>query len=177
MKIHIQAGFKDRLRGRFGKYEFEVGILQDKPHYWPSYGPTSKLAKESPPRTGLYAGGPVRKIFRGSYKGRPYSNDSIADVSRQNRDRLGFNYLAKPFENKSTDIMKFTKEFFRLAFGKSEKKRCENLLQAIVRNPILKGDYGPQSERSFKTKGFNRPMIDTAQLFKAIKARANVRLR
>lgn len=177
MKIHIDKRFKAKLAGRFGRYDFDVGILEDKPHRWPSYGPTSRLAKENAPRTGVFAGGPVRTIYRGSYKGRPYSNESIAQVSKENRDRLGFNYLSEPFKKKSSDIMKFTREFFRLAFGRSEKKRCENLLQAIVRNPILRGEYGPQSPRTAQIKGFDRPMIDTAQLFKAIKAKANVRSR
>ncbi len=50
------------------------------------------------------------------------------------------------------------------------RKRCENLLQAIVRNPILRGEYGKQGRSTTRTKGFYSPMIDTAQLFKSIKA-------
>ena len=88
---------------------------------------------------------------------------------------MGFNYLAKPFEKKSSDIVRFSREFLKLAFGKSQKKRCENLLQAIVRNPMLRGDYGPNSELTQKIKGFDRATIDTAQLFKSIRAFCTVK--
>ena len=71
--------------------------------------------------------------------------------------------------------MKFTDAFFKLAFGASEKKRAENLLQACVRNPIRAGEYGPNSPLTVLIKGFDRAMIDTGQLFKAIKARCTVR--
>jgi hypothetical protein len=100
---------------------------------------------------------------------------SISQVSKENRERLGFNYLQRPFKDRSSEIVKFTREFFKLAFGKSEKKRAENLLQAVVRNPMLRGDYGPNAPLTKKIKGFDRAMIDTAQLFKAIKAVCKVR--
>lgn len=161
MKIELDKRFKDKLKGRFGKYDLRVGILADKPH---------KLAKRGVP--GLkgqeiinkFAGGPVRQV---SFKN---SGMTISQVSRENRKNLGFNYLLKPFSKKSSDIIKFTNEFFRLAFGKSEKKRAENLLQAIVRNPILRKEYGSNSKLTKKIKGFDRYMIDTGQLFKNIKA-------
>lgn len=165
MLIKLDDRFKKNVAGRFGKFEFQVGILQDGPH---------KDAKRGKP--GLkgadvitqYAGGPARK--KGST-----SRESISQVSKENRERLGFNYLSQPFKQKSADIIKFTNEFFKLAFGRSEKRRAENLLQAVVRNPILRGEYGPNSALTKKIKGFDRAMIDTAQLFKAISAVCKVR--
>lgn len=165
MKLKLDSKFKQQIRGEFEKYDFEVGILDDGPH---------KDAKRGAPGQGgrdvitSYAGGPVRKK---SSK----SSMSIAEVSAANSARLGFNYLTKPFEHTSSDILKFAKTFFDLVFGKSQKRRAENLLQAVVRNPILRGEYGPQAPLTTAIKGFNRPMIDTAQLFKAIKARCTVR--
>ena len=63
----------------------------------------------------------------------------------------------------------------RLAAQRSA--RAENLLQAIVRNPMLRGDYGPNLQRRRrKRRGSDRAMIgDTAQLFKAIKAIVKVK--
>jgi hypothetical protein len=165
MKLILDKKFAKKLQGRFGKYNFEVGILDDGVYKTPKKGERGKKGQDV---LSNYAGGPVRK------KG-PASDKMISDVSKENRDRLGFNYLSEPFKHKSTDIIKFTKEFFKLAFGRSEKRRCENLLQAIVRNPILRGEYGENSELTQKVKGFNRPMIDTAQLFKAIKAVCKIR--
>ena len=159
MRLILDRKFKNKLKGRFGKYDFKVGILNDGPH------------KDAQPKTkGLssYAGGPIRKKTR-------TSDMSISQVSEANRQHLGVNFYSQPFKDKTADVVKFTREFFRLAFGKSEKKRAENLLQAVVRNPILKGEYGSNGRMAMRAKGFNRKMIDTAQLFKAIKAMCTVR--
>jgi hypothetical protein len=166
VKIELDRRFKKKLEGRFGKYEFEVGVLDDGPYKKPRRGERGLQGKDV---IGQYAGGPVRK------KSRADSGLMISDVSRENRERLGFNYLSEPFQKESSDIVKFSREFFRLVFGKSEKRRCENLLQAIVRNPILRGEYGPNSDLTKKIKGFDRGMIDTAQLFKALKAFCRVK--
>lgn len=163
MKIELDKRFAKKLQGRFGKYDFRVGVLDDGPYREAKRGEPGLKGQDV---ISQYAGGPVRK------KTRSDSGLLISDVSRENRERLGVNYLSEPFKGKgnNSDLIKFTKEFFKLAFGRSEKKRCENMLQAIVRNPILRGEYGTNSETTQKIKGFNRPMIDTAQLFRALKA-------
>jgi hypothetical protein len=166
MIIQLDKRFKKNVAGRFGKYNFQVGILEDGPHKLPLRGVRGLKGQDV---LGSYAGGPVRRMSSQA------SGVTISDVSAANRERLGFNYLTQPFKQKTADIIKFTHEFFKLAFGRSEKRRAENLLQAVVRNPILRGDYGPQSKLSKKIKGFDRPMIDTAQLFKAITAVCKVR--
>ena len=165
MKITLDKRFKDKLKGRFGKYEFEVGVLVDGPHKDARKGARGLGGADV---ISQYAGGPVRKKST-------QSSQTIAEVSKANRDRLGFNYLSEPFTKQTSDIVKFTREFFRLAFGKSEKRRAENLLQAIVRNPILRGEYGPNGELTQKIKGFDRAMIDTGQLFKNLKAFCRVK--
>lgn len=164
--MKLDKRFIKKLEGRFGKFDFEVGILQDGPH---KKARTGERGKKGQDVLSQYAGGPIRK------KSRKDSELLISQVSKENRERLGFNYLSEPFKKRSSDIIKFSNEFFKLAFGRSEKRRAENLLQAIVRNPILRGDYGPNSELTKKIKGFDRGMIDTAQLFKAIKAACKIR--
>ncbi len=166
MKIQLDDRFKKNVKGRFGKYSFEVGVLDDSSYKLPKIG---KRGLKGADVLSTYAGGPVRM------KSSKDSGKHVSDISKANRDRLGFNYLTQPFKKKSSDIIKFTNEFFKLAFGKSEKRRCENLLQAIVRNPILRGDYGSNSALTQKIKGFNRNMIDTGQLFKNLKAVCKVR--
>jgi len=163
LKVQLDKRFIKKLKGRFGQYEFEVGILEDGPHREARRGARGLKGQDV---LSKYAGGPVRKAGR-------KSTQSLADVSRENSERLGFNYLRRPFEQKNdSDIIKFAQEFIKLALGKSKDKRVTNLMQAIVRNPILRGEYGaPNSALTQKIKGFNRPMIDTGQLFRAIKAR------
>jgi hypothetical protein len=168
MKMSLDKRFKSNLKGRFGKYSFEVGVLQDKPHKIPKRGERGLKGTDV---MGTYAGGPVRQATRKA------GALTVAEVSKANRKRLGFNYLAEPFKGRkqNADIIRFSQAFMKMAFGKSEPKRTENLLQAIVRNPIKRGDYGGNSKLTQKIKGFNRGMIDTAQLFKAIKAVCKVR--
>lgn len=166
MIIQLDKRFRKNIEGKFGKYIFEVGVLDDAAYKKPKIG---KRGLHGEDVISTYAGGPVRK------KSNTDSGLAISDISKANRDRLGFNYLTKPFEKRSSDIIKFSNEFFKLVFGRSEKRRAENLLQAIVRNPILRGDYGKNSEITKKIKGFDRYMVDTAQLFKAITAKCRVK--
>jgi hypothetical protein len=166
LRIEIDKKFKENLKGKFNKYSFEVGVLDDGPYYLPKRGVRGLGGSDVRSK---FAGGPVRK------KSRKTSGVKISQISKSNRKNLGFNYLKKPFEKKNSDIIRFTNEFFKYAFGRSEPKRLTNLLQAIVRNPILRGDYGSNAALTQKIKGFNRRMIDTAQLFKAIKARVTKR--
>lgn len=154
------------MQGRFSRYTFEVGVLEDGPHKLPRRGQRGLKGQDV---LTTYAGGPARK------KSSQAGPLSIAEVSAANRARLGINFLTAPFKSKSEDIIKFSREFCRLAFGHTEKRRAENLLQAIVRNPILRGDYGHNAALTKRIKGFDRLMIDTAQLFRAIKARCKVK--
>lgn len=166
MIMVLDKRFKKKVQGMFGKYDFEVGVLEDAPHRDARRGKPGLKGQDVITR---YAGGPVRKAERSK------SSMSIAEVSAANRARMGFNYLTQPFERKNDDIVKFTNAFFKLVFGRSEKRRAENLLQAVVRNPMLRGDYGPNAILTQVIKGFDRAMIDTAQLFKAITARCTVK--
>jgi len=167
MNIELDKRFKKKVKGMFGKYEFEVGVLEDKPHYLAKRGQAGLKGQEI---IKLYAGGPAREQTR-----KP-SGLSVSDVSKSLRDALGFNYLLHPFQSgKNADILKFSNEFFKFVFGRGQKKRCENMMQAIVRNPMLRGDYGANSALTKKIKGFDRKTIDTAQLFKAIRCECTVR--
>lgn len=159
MRIELDQKFRKKAQGIFEKYEFQVGILDDGPHY--NALPKSKGLKS-------FAGGPARRQGR-------TSNGTLSEVSEANRKRMNKNYLTAPFKRRSSDIIRFANEFFKLAFGRSEKQRAVNLLQAVVRNPILRGDYGRNSSVTRKIKGFDRLMIDTAQLFKSITAKVRVR--
>lgn len=168
MQIKLDTRFQKKVRGMFEKYNFEVGVLQDGVHKEPKTGKRGLGGKDV---ITTYAGGSVRK------KSNVPGALTIAEVSEANRARLGINYLTAPFQNRSSDIIKFTNQFFNFVFGRSEKKRLENTLQAIVRNPILRGEYGTESQLTKAIKGFSRPMIDTAQLFKSIKAVCKVKAR
>jgi hypothetical protein len=161
MQLKLDPRFTKRVQARYDRFEMQVGILQDGPH---------KNAASAKRGLSSYAGGPIRKKSASSKL-------TIAEVSEANRKRMDVNYLTDPFSKKSSDIIAFSTSFFKMAAGKasSMRKRVENLMQAIVRNPILRGDYGSNSELTKKIKTFDRYMIDTGQLFKAIKASVKIR--
>lgn len=171
MQLKLDKKFAERVQARYDRFQMEVGILEDEPHKSPMERPSGP--ENFNKNLSSYAGGPIRK------KSRQNSGLTVAQVSAANRDRLGFNYLTEPFRRNSDDILKFSTGFFKMAAGRatSLRKRCENLLQAIVRNPILRGEYGKQARSTTREKGFYRPMIDTGQLFKAIRASVKVRPR
>lgn len=157
--IKLDKRFAKQAKGVFEKYAFQVGILQDAPHKLPGKGLKS------------YAGGPARKTSN-----KP-SGMTISQVSEDLRKKTGINLYTAPFSSKKNkDILDFVKEFMQVCTGKSQPKRAENLLQAIVRNPILRGDYGRNTPITAKIKGFNRYLIDTAQFFKAITAKVILRV-
>jgi hypothetical protein len=161
MTIKLDRRFYKQAKGTFEKYDFRVGVLEDKAH---------KLAEPKSKGLKSYAGGPARKTSRQS------SGMSVSDVSQSLRKQTGINFYTRPFRSKKNkDILNFLNSFFDLCAGRSQPRRAENLLQAIVRNPILRGDYGRNTRATAKAKGFNRLMIDTAQLFRAITAKVQVR--
>jgi hypothetical protein len=160
MILKLDGRFTKQAKGVFGKYEFSVGILEDRPH---------KNAAPAKKGLGSYAGGPVRKTTN-------TSTQSISSVSEDLRKHIGINFYTVPFNSKKNrDLLKFVDEFFALCAGRGEVRRAINFLQAIVRNPILRGDYGKNSKVTKKIKGFDRFMIDTGQLFKALTAKVTVK--
>lgn len=162
MRIELDPKFRAKLSKKIEAYNFEVGVLDEKPRREALFH-----KRFESPELGAYAGGPVRKLTR------QRSAESNAQVLVENMERLNTNLLAEPFEKQSSDIIKFTNTFLKMVTGTPVKKRIENLLQAIVRNPILRGDYGSNSSITADNKGFDRSLIDTGQMFKSIKARVN----
>ena len=157
VKLKLDGRFLKQAKGIYEKYTFNVGVLQDGPHKDPGKGLKS------------YAGGPARRTG-------VKSTQLISEVSEKLRKQTGINFYTKPFKSKkNADILRFTKSFFDLCGKRTSSKRVENLLQAIVRNPIARGDYGSNSEVTKKIKGFDRFMIDTAQLFRRITAKVQVK--
>lgn len=154
--IRVDGRFQKHLRLVIGRYTGEVGILQDKPH---------KNAVSGSIKS--FAGGPARRTGR-------KASDTLSGVSKSIRAQTGINIYTAPFRNKKNrEILRFAQEFLKRLIrpGQVSQRRVENLLQAIVRNPILRGDYGRNTRTTAKRKGFNRFMIDTAQFFKGIRAR------
>lgn len=180
--LKLDGRFKKQLKAAFSGHVAEVGILADKPHRNPLTlkqvrKRVDNKAKKLPAhatfdlfektRYKSFAGGIARKTGSGT-------NGTLSSVSEDLRKNTGINFYTRPFKLKTNrEIVRFANYFIGLMLNREgiSVKRVENLLQAIVRNPILRGDYGKNSKATANAKGFNRFMIDTGQLFQGIRAR------
>jgi len=161
VKLKIDSRFKKQIKGHFEKYTFEVGVEEGE-HFAAKRGERGLKGQDV---LSTYARGPVRLADKSKPDG---TNEQIAESFRK---QLGRNFWTEPFQKSNSEILNFLKNFFNYSFGKSEKKRLENSLQAVVRNPILRGDYGRNSKLTQTIKGFDRYGIDTGQFFKSIVAK------
>lgn len=167
MRIELSKGFQKKLRGRVNKYVFEVGVLEpNAPHYEPARDDATLTGNDPSMSSNIttYAGGPIRKKSRNP-------TSTVGKVGQAMREHIGGNYLSDPFKKRDTAVNRMIDDFFKLIFGRSKVKRFENLLQAVVRNPILKGEYGSNSPYTKQVKGFDRYGFNTGQWFKSIKAK------
>lgn len=150
------------LQKRVNGWEAEVGILNDKPHREPVYTTIG-----GQPQLTDYAGQKVRKTSRIP------SGKSTGEILVDTMKRLNQNILLEPFQKRNSDIIKFTEYFLKFVVSGmgGAQKRVENLLQAIVRNPILNKEYGDNDPKTADAKGFDHLLLDTGQMFKEIRAR------
>jgi len=184
VQIEIHPQFYKRIKKRYEGHQMEVGILQDKPHYDPVYvsplGHSEKTSKkgnitriDNPFKT--LAGGLARKQSQTSDK-------TVAQVFIEVQEKTGVNILKDPFKAKGNlDLLKLVENFFKFVTSKNyltgsptkaaNQRRLENAVQALVRNPITRGEYGSNKRGTAAAKGFNRLLIDTGQVFQNIKAR------
>lgn len=161
MEFKLEKSFTKKLQRHIERYEFEVGVLNDKPHFEPVHTPI-----HGQPELKKYAGGHSRKQTREK------SDLTTAQIFVENQKRINTNLLLEPFQKKDSDIVRFTDAFLNMAAnGKVAVRRVENLLQAVVRNPILRQEYGKNKPNTADAKGFDRHLIDTAQMFKSIVAK------
>jgi len=157
--MKIKSDIAKKMQKQIGLYIFEVGILQNAP---------KKLRKKG--ATKNFAGLQVNALGSVSKK-RPTTIAYVGEIL----EKYHFKWLTRPFKTKGLnhDVKKVVDELAAQIFGKKSKnnKRLENAVQAVIRNPILRGDYGKNMAATIKAKGFDKLGIDTGQFFKAIKAK------
>lgn len=154
MKI-VAKDISKKISKQIGNYNFEVGILSDTPKKMPKKGVTK-----------TYAGMTIAADGQTSRK------VSLAQVAKYTDNR--FKWLKKPFKLKNNkEVLAVVNEIAAQVFGKKSlnNKRLENAVQAVIRNPILRGDYGKNAASTIKQKGFDKLGVWTGQMFKNIKAK------
>lgn len=165
--IRLDKPLDVTLKGYVDPYSFQVGVLKDGPH---------KLAGN---KARSYAGLRVMNTLnRDGKNGQKPS--TLNEVAHSARVRTGINFLVKPFKNKNDDAVKMMGAIVKLMFGDNKSamiKRVENLVQAVVRNPILRADYGRNRFPRWNKElgGKRKPkLIATSQLFRAITAAVRI---
>ncbi len=138
---------------RLGKYDVEVGVFEDE-----------KAAKWKKARKNFH-GGPANKIAGRSDK------TTIKEVFA--KWNLRYQLLLAPLRAEGNkDVVEVIGRMIAdLGTLGKQKKEFLNAVQALIRNSIMRGDYGENSRKWAKAKGFNRLLINTGEMFKAIKAR------
>lgn len=164
-KVVKGKGFEKYITGQVGKYQFQAGLLQNKPHY----APLKTLL-------GYQNGKPVFQKHWYSYAGKKLlrqgkkPDGTLWKIGQKMDD--AFMWLRKPFTlAKNADLLAVINFIVDNLNGKGNQQRILNAIQAVIRNPILRGDYGRNSQKTAKEKGFNQLLMATGQLFKNIKVR------
>lgn len=152
-KFHTSESLTRFLNTRLRGFDVEVGILENKP-----------AAKWKHQQAGQLAGGPRNR--QGG------SNKEVSLQALMDKFNTAFNILLAPWRKESNkDIVLLIREMVRNLANKSDRRRFLNTAQAVVRNPISRGEYGKNSAAWAHIKGFNRLMINTGRFFTAIRAR------
>lgn len=146
-----------KIKDRVEMYESVAGIADG-----------NRRDPQNPRVVGSFAGGPVRKTRPGR------SNKTNKQVANWVIAYAG-NIFTIPFKSQSSkDIIKFSQVYLAELLKDNPRaimssKRVVNLMQAIIRNPILRGEYKMHDAKTGKRKGFTRSLIDTGQFFRSIK--------
>lgn len=152
MELEIK-GLSKKMQYQLGKYETEVGLLSDTARKEPKYGAFKQ-----------YAGKTLLQI---SHKKSTVTNVQVAEkLDKQ------YKWLASPFLNPNNkEVVDVVNEIVADMNQQGDKQRILNGMRAVVRNPILRGEYGKNSAKWAAVKGFNDLLMMTGQFFKAIEAR------
>lgn len=109
-----------------------------------------------------FAGGVARKTSQKE------SGITIGGLAQIYEGKEGI--FSKPLQNKKNEeVISVVNDMISWFWNdENNKNRIRNGAQAIIRNPILRGDYGHNTSSAIKNKGFDRKLIDTGQLFNSI---------
>lgn len=82
-----------------------------------------------------------------------------------------YGFISKAAINpNNADLVLVMNELKKIFDGKVNSKRIENAAIALVRNQILRRDFGSNAESTKNQKGFDMPLVRTGAMFSSIKA-------
>ena len=106
-----------------------------------------------------FAGGEARRVGKTSSKG--VTNAGVlADLESK------YKVLSTPLEDTGAVKNFLNAVLLSTMTAKKNSNEIKNTFKALFVKPILKGEYGGNSAKTVKNKGFNRRFIDTGQTVK-----------
>lgn len=143
---------KDEINKKLEGYTLEVGVLADIP---------AKFAKKE------------QKPFHGGVANKKGKDSPVPLRAVLEKLDAIYNILLGPWGKRDNMEVALTVREMIADMNKTsaDKQRFLNAAQAVVRNPILRGEYGDNSPQTQAVKGFNRLLINTGTLFENLKTR------
>lgn len=169
--------FRKKLEKKLGGYEFKVGLFPEdagKPHYPAKsiYTKTGKLKKAKSAYTTI--DGMKARRRASSKQFISFMLPSMREILELACGYVGRDIVKAPFMRQSwSTSRKLRAAIYRFLRDSTAERRkvVEQAMLNMVRDPIRKRAYGSNSLSWILTKGFNRRLFDTGQLWKNLKAK------
>lgn len=155
LKFNLPLDFFDGKIQEFESQRVKVGVLSDRPVSIPrnKREGLSALKGTNYPRRKIKKRGGMALTKLAEILDREYG--FISDT---------------PLLPNNSDLMKVMDELMVIFNKKPNSRRIENAAIAMIRNPIIRMDFGSNAASTISEKGFDRPMVDTGTLFSNISA-------
>lgn len=154
MSAEVQNNVVNVFEKALGDLDITVGIIKDEPEREPKDSQKYGLKK--------FAGMQARKSGK---QGETMVSEVALELEKQH------GWLSQPWTSvKNAEVIAVACGLAE-TLNKGTGNKLRNAVQAIVRNPILRGDYGNNAPYTEIAKGFNKLMVDTGTFFKNIVAK------
>lgn len=161
LKFNLPPDFFDDQLREFEAQRVKVGVLQDRPVAIPQ----NKSKGHSRLKGTQY----LRRKIKRQNKDDLENAMALTKLAEILDKQYGF-ISETPLLPNNADLMKVMDELKVIFNGEPNPRRIENAAIAMIRNPIIRMDYGGNSSLTVEEKGFDRPMVDTGTLFSNISA-------
>lgn len=156
LNIEIKGTFLDHEVRAFESQRVTVGIITD-----------DEMARNAQPKSKGFKNFPTGKALKIKSKSKKLTMKSLVKMLDK---KYGFISNAA-INEKNADLILVMNELKRIFDGKVNPRRIENGAIALVRNQIMRKDFGNNKQSTVNQKGFDQPLVRTGAMFKSIKAR------
>lgn len=155
LNIELDGNFLEDEIKEFEKQRVTVGVLDKSKN--------AAISKNKGDGLKNFQGGKAMKIKK---RDKAFPMYQLADFLDYN-----YGFISNAAENPNNkDLVVVMNELKKIFDGNVNPRRIENGAIALVRNQILRKDFGSNKESTKDNKGFDMPLVRTGALFNSIKA-------